>query len=103
MFFRGSSVTGVKYTTGAPFDVGRVSDFDIALTSPELFQRAKELGIGLRGGGTRTIPLKKEQLETLGLWDLAEELSHRAGRRVSFMIYDSAESVLKRGPAILVP
>ena len=32
--FQGSSVTGVKYTTGEPFDVGRTSDFDIALASP---------------------------------------------------------------------
>ncbi len=28
--FQGSSVTGVKYTTGAPFDKGRVSDYDVA-------------------------------------------------------------------------
>jgi hypothetical protein len=101
--FQGSSVTGVKYTTGAPFDVGRVSDFDIALASPTLLQRAKELGVGLRGGGIRTGPLTDKQLEMLGLLDLAEELSRTAGRPVKFMIYESIEAAVKRGPSILVP
>ena len=101
--FQGSSVTGVKYTTGAPFDVGRVSDFDIALASPTLLQRAKELGIGLRGGGTRTGPLTDEQLQMLGLLDLTEELSRTAGRPVKFMIYESIDAAVKRGPSILVP
>jgi hypothetical protein len=56
--FQGSSVTGEKYTTGAVFDVERVSDFDIALASPDFLQRAKQLGIGLRSGGIRTGPLR---------------------------------------------
>ena len=55
--FQGSSVTGVKYTTGAPFDVGRRSDFDIALASPTLFARAKATGARLRADGVRTGPL----------------------------------------------
>jgi filamentous hemagglutinin len=101
--FQGSSVTSVKYTTGAPFDVGRVSDFDIALASPTLLQRAKELGIGLRGGGIRTGPLTDKQLEMLGLLDLAEELSRTAGRPVKFMIYESIEAAVERGPSLLVP
>ncbi|WP_232282831.1 RHS repeat-associated core domain-containing protein [Roseiflexus sp. RS-1] len=101
--FQGSSVTGVKYTTGAPFDVGRVSDFDIALASPTLLQRAKELGIELRGGGTRTGPLGRGDLEALGLLDLREELSQLVGRDVNFMIYKSVEDAVRRSPSIFVP
>lgn len=35
-----SSVTAQSFKTGQAFDVGRVSDFDVALASPELLQRA---------------------------------------------------------------
>lgn len=93
----------MSFRTGEAFDVGRVSDFDIALASPTLLQRARELGIPLRGGGIRTMPLKKEHLERLGLWELQEELSRLAGRDVSFMIYESVEAILKRGPSIAMP
>jgi hypothetical protein len=71
VIFQGSSVTGVKFKTGVAFDVGRVSDFDIALASPDLLQRAKELGIELRSRGTRTGPLQPQDLIKLGLHDLA--------------------------------
>lgn len=50
--FQGSSVTGVKYTTGAAFDVGRVSDYDIALAGEDIFDKAQDAGIGLRSGST---------------------------------------------------
>ena len=96
-------MTGVKYATGVPFDVGRVSDFDIALASPSLLQRAKELGIGLRSGGIRTGPLGLEDLQRLGLYDLARELTGLAGRDVHFMIYGTVEAAINRVPSILVP
>jgi hypothetical protein len=47
--FAGSAVTGRNFHTGRPFDVGRLSDYDIALASPTLMQRAIELGVPLRG------------------------------------------------------
>jgi hypothetical protein len=101
--FHGSSVTGVKYTTGALFDVGRTSDFDIALASPELFERAKALGFELRGHRTRTAPVKEADiLRALGLLDLQQSLSHRAGRNVEFMIYKDLEHALGRSPSIEV-
>jgi filamentous hemagglutinin len=96
-------VTGVKFTTGAPFDVGRVSDFDIALASPDLFERAQDLGIEIRGGGIRTAPLEKTDLVELGLYDLREKLSGLAGRDVNFMIYKSIEAATNRSPSIVVP
>jgi hypothetical protein len=101
--FQGSSATGVKFTTGQPFDVGRVSDFDIALASRTLLAKAKELDIPLRAGGLRTGPLRPEDLKLLGLSDLAAQLSQAAGRPVNFMIFDTIQTAINKGPSILVP
>jgi hypothetical protein len=102
--FQGSSVTGVKHTTGELFDVGRTSDFDIALASPTLFARAKALGVELRGRRSRTGPIKEDEiLSALGLLDLRDQVRSRAGRRVEFMIYKDLEHALHRGPSIEVP
>jgi hypothetical protein len=93
----------VKYTTGAPFDVGRVSDYDIALAGRDIFSAAEDAGIGLRGGGIRTGPLNPSDLEQLGLTHLRTTLSEIAGRPVNFMIYNSIESAIAKGPSIVVP
>ena len=93
----------MKFTTGAAFDVGRVSDFDIALAGRDIFSAAQEGGIGLRAGGIRTGPLGPSDLEQLGLTGLRESLSTQAGRPVNFMIYRSLEDALARGPSIGVP
>jgi hypothetical protein len=63
-----------------------LSDFDIALASRELLERASALGIGLRSGGTRTGPLRPADPQSLGLSDLASALSGSAGRPVNFLI-----------------
>lgn len=88
--FQGSAVTGAKFTTGAAFDVGRVSDFDIALAGSDLLERATEIGVELRSKGSRTGPLTITQLKELGLFDLQQQLSKLAGRDVKFMIFESA-------------
>lgn len=80
-----------------------MSDFDVALASPELLQRAQALGIGLRSGGTRTGPLTARDLQALGLKDLASQLSTQAGREVNFMIYDSAATAAGRAPGVVLP
>ena len=100
---QGSAVTGKSFKTGQEFDIGRVSDFDIALASPELLQRAQSLGIGLRSGGTRTGPLSARDLQALGLKDLSSKLSGQAGREVNFMIYDSAATAASRAPSMVLP
>ncbi|WP_405048052.1 hemagglutinin repeat-containing protein [Rhizobium miluonense] len=100
---QGSAVTGQSYRSGQAFDVGRVSDFDIALASPELLQRAQSLGIGLRSSGTRTGPLSARDLKALGLSDLAKELGGQAGREVNFMIYGSPTVATSRAPSIVLP
>jgi YD repeat-containing protein len=102
--FQGSSVTGRAFKDPHdPFDVGRVSDFDVALSSPELFGEARSVGIGLRQQGTRTGPLLPEHLDRLGLTDLSSQLSQQAGRKVNFMIYRSMDDAMNRSPTILVP
>lgn len=100
---QGSAVTGHSYRTGASFDSGRISDFDVALASPTLLQRARELGIDIRGGGVRTGPLREEDLRQLGLHNLARNLSQQSGRDVNFMIYDSTRSALQGKPSIIIP
>jgi hypothetical protein len=101
--FQGSSVTGSSFSTGVPFDVGRVGDFDIAIASRSAMDRASDLGVGLRSGGSRTGPLTAAQLQRLGLGDLVAQLSDAAGRPVNFMLFDSIEAAMSRGPSIVVP
>ncbi|MFD9303023.1 RHS repeat-associated core domain-containing protein [Streptomyces sp. NPDC060048] len=102
--FHGSSVTGFKYRTGKPFDSGpKQSDFDVAIAGPELMARARDAGVQIRGGGTRTEPLKPEHLQQMGLSQLRAELTKQAGRPVNFMVYDSAASAAARGPSIFAP
>lgn len=72
--------------------------------SPDAYlQRAGNLGIGLRSGGTRTGPLSARDLQVLGLTDLATELSKQAGREVNFMIYQSTSNALQRAPSLTPP
>jgi hypothetical protein len=101
--FQGSSVTGKKFTTGVPFDVGRVSDFDVGLASPKLLDRARAIGVALRSGGARTAPLTAQQLEALGLRQLADELALEAGRPVNFMVFESVDAATSKAPSIIVP
>ncbi len=54
-YMQGSAVTGVSHETGVPFDVGRTSDFDMALANESLFRKAESLGLTK---GDRTGPIK---------------------------------------------
>ncbi|WP_237742001.1 two-partner secretion domain-containing protein [Herbaspirillum rubrisubalbicans] len=100
---QGSAVTGKSFATGQPFDVGRVSDFDVALASPKLLKAAEDAGIGMRSGGTRTGPLSAADLKVLGLQSLANQMSQQAGRDVNFMIYNSTAAATERAPSIILP
>lgn len=100
---QGSAVTGKSFRTGQEFDVGRVSDFDIALASPELLQRAQSSGIGLRSSGTRTGPLSARDLKALGFRELASKFSAQSGREVNFMIYGSSTEATSRAPSLVLP
>jgi filamentous hemagglutinin len=99
---QGSAITGKSFKTGAAFDLGRVSDFDVALASPMLLERASVLGIGLRSGGTRTGPLRASNLQRLGLSRLSSSLSESAGRPVNFMISGSLDTAISRAPSMVL-
>ena len=88
-FFQGSSVTGVSYSRKVVFDAG--SDYDIALVSPKLLSDARAIGVSLRSGGTRTGPLSPANLTQLGLDGLSSDFSAQAGRKVKFMVFESAD------------
>ncbi|WP_435240228.1 RHS repeat-associated core domain-containing protein, partial [Streptomyces sp. YPW6] len=92
--FQGSAVTGRSFSSGKPF--GPHSDFDVALTGPQILARAKAAGVSLRSGGTRTGPLKGADLHKLGLNDVAASLSADAGRPVNFMIYGATDAATSR-------
>lgn len=100
--FQGSSVTGRSFRSGQPFDLGRVSDFDVALASPQLLARARAHGLPLRSSGSRTGPLTDADRRALDLEDLSVSLSARAGRQVNFMIYRSVDGATSRLPSIVV-
>ncbi|MEU9126450.1 RHS repeat-associated core domain-containing protein, partial [Streptomyces sp. NPDC048506] len=98
---QGSAVTGKSYKTGKAF--GPHSDFDVALVSSELLSRAKAAGVALRSRGTRTGPLRTDDLRKLRLGGFSRELSESVGGRdVNFMIYDSLEGATSRAPSIVI-
>jgi len=97
--FQGSSVTGVSYLSGQPFRPE--SDYDIALAGPDIFRRARELGVSLRSDGTRTGPLTPTQIDALGLRPMQARLHAMAGRDVNFMIFDTIDRATDRRPSRL--
>jgi hypothetical protein len=99
---QGSAVTGVKHTTGAPFDEGRVSDFDIALAGPDITAAAHAAGVPFRNGGLRSVPLGENHLEALGLANLRDGAKSTRERPVFFMIYRSEQDALTHKPSIRV-
>lgn len=98
---QGSAVTGRNYRNGQPFDVGRKSDFDIAICSPDLMKRAIDLGIPTRSSESRTKALSETQRHMLGLDQVSTRLSSMAGRNVNFMIYRSVADAVRRNPSIV--
>jgi hypothetical protein len=93
---QGSSVTGIGYRSKLPFDVGRISDFDVAIVNPDLLAKAQGLDLG-KSGHPYSIPLDADAMRKLGFGDLADNLSSRFGRDVNFRIYDSEASVRAKG------
>ena len=66
------------------------SDYDVAVVSPKLVQRAESLGIDVFKG-----PLSRTQIQQLGLIDAQQALSKasKGELTVNFKIYRSAEDV----------
>lgn len=96
---RGSSVTGIRFTTGEAFDVGKHSDIDLAVISETMFQQARGAGVKLLGN--RTAALRYGHLRGLGLSGLYDDLIEMTGRKTSIMVYRDLTSIEKRGPSIM--
>lgn len=101
---RGSAVTGNGFDkiaqsyTKPYFDVGRISDHDIAIVSRTLFEKARARGVALRQGGTRTDVLNPDDMANLGLTTILAKIRQMTGRkRTELMIYKSVNTLNKRG------
>jgi hypothetical protein len=92
-FMQGSAASGVKYSTGEALNARMgvlPSDYDVAVVSPKLAQRAQELGLNVFKG-----PLSADEIGALGLTDAQNALSAASKYRlpVNFKIYDSTQAV----------
>jgi RHS repeat-associated protein len=102
LYLQGSSVTGRSFKTGLPFDVGRVSDLDLAIVSETLFKRAQELGLVKEGGG-RTVPITlstpagRSAAKALGIEGTLQKLSEMMGRDVNTMLFETGKAVKEKG------
>ncbi len=104
---RGSAVTGNGFKDTAHgyakdfFDAGRTSDHDIAIVSRSLFEKARNLGVELRQGNTRTDELSEKEVRKLDLLALLQNIHDLTGRkRTKLMIYKSVDTLNKRGTNI---
>lgn len=104
-YLRGSSVTGISFKTGKPFDQGRRSDLDVAIVSPQLFERFASWSTkdDIRGGGTRSGPLSDGQLSRLGISRVQQSLRETSGRTVTLMLYKNIDALADRGAYRAVP
>jgi hypothetical protein len=98
--FHGSSLSGESYVDkgggSRRFDVGRESDYDVAIISPTLFKMAEAMEVKIRGKGSgdpHTEPLTAEQIAGLGLGRAHESAELIARREVNFMIYPDDAAV----------
>jgi filamentous hemagglutinin len=100
VYLRGSSVTGHSYETGRAFDAGRQSDYDLAIVSRELFQQAREMGVRMRTGESRTVVLRSSDrvARELKLDRLLQSLEDASGREVTVVIHSSLDALKARGP-----
>ena len=100
---QGSAVRGASFAEHAVFDVGRVSDLDIAISSSSLLEKARGLGIRIKGGGTKTFELTSRQIDDLGLSQMQSTLRNSSGRPVNFIITDAVDTALAKDIGIVVP
>jgi hypothetical protein len=105
---RGSAVAPLRASGGGPANQSAMSPAITTLRSSTQICSPKardELGIPLRGGGTRTPVLTDEQLEELGFPEnFSEKLTGWAGgRTTTVMIYENQDAIDARGDNITLP
>ena len=93
-------MTGRSAESGEAFDRGRLSDLDVAVASPTLLERAREIGVDIRGSGANTRPLTVEQIKELGLSEMHARLRRLAERPVGLMIFGSHAEAAAKGATI---
>ncbi len=94
-FMQGSAASGYKYNDGNPIKLDaragiKPSDYDVAIVSPQIIQKADEVGIDILHG-----PLSPEHVNMLGLSDaqLALTQASKGGIEVNFKVYSSLDDV----------
>lgn len=95
IFMQGSAVTGFSYETKMPFDIGRISDFDVAVVNPELLKKAQNLNLA-KPERLYSKPLKLADMEILGFGELASDLSQKYGREVNFRIFGDKTEISRK-------
>ena len=101
-YMRGSAVTGYSYRTGEAFDVGRRSDYDLAIVSPRLYELMRESGVPVRGKRSRTERIVSEQIPDVGLAKWLRSIERQSGREASIVIYRTQRDLELRGPYLSI-
>ena len=98
IYLQGSAVKGAD-DAGRAFDVGRKSDFDVALTGDDIWNKAESLGIT---STTKSSVIKSgsDEAINLGIDDLLNQVSNKFGRPVDVMIFKNVEEVKRKGASI---
>ena len=99
---QGSAATGRSFVGGQPFDLGRVSDLDVAIASDRLLADAAER-IKLWSKGMRTPPVSPKLQRQLGVDEVLAALSTDLDRPVHIMIYRSLDEAIGHKPSIPMP
>lgn len=100
----GSSLSGQSFKDKGGgsrfFDVGRDSDYDVAIASETLWKLAGEVGIKIRGDHSE--PLTAEGLKALNLKKAYDAANFLARREVNFMLYQNEKTAHQHEGAALV-
>ncbi|MFZ7136771.1 hypothetical protein ACLSZP_10715 [Avibacterium avium] len=100
---QGSSHSGKSFETGRPFDEGRISDFDIAVAQPQLFEKAIKLGVA-KGERSQPIEMNSDIAKSLGINDTLLKLSKMSGGRpVNMMIFKDVKSIKDKADGTRIP
>ena len=83
-------------------DVGRISDFDVAVTGDDIFKKADELGL-VKGDRTGPIDVGSKASQNLGINELLKKMSSEKGRPISIMIFKNAEAIKQKAASIRIP
>jgi hypothetical protein len=104
--FHGSSLSGQSYKDKGGsrlFDVGRDSDYDVAIASESLWQLAQDPTVNIKiRGGDHSEPLTAEGLDKLGLAKAHAAANFAARREVNFMLYQNVETAHGHEGMVLV-